>query len=133
MIKLSDKTIEFENENLLNFIITTANSICAEENINEINLENKISLAIATRLKTEEYLIKKLPEVNLDEITSNQTSELFIKYKAKFPESDALEILENVNLMTPENIHINAFMYEPLIDMSVFHLKDLYLGICELN
>jgi len=133
LIKLSDKTIEFENENLLNFIISTANSICAEENINEINLENKISLAIATRLKTEEYLIKKLPEVNLDEITSNQTSELFMKYKVKFPESDAIEILENVNLMTPENIHINAFMYEPLIDMSVFHLKDLYLGICELN
>jgi ABC-type histidine transport system ATPase subunit len=133
LIKLSDKTIEFENENLLDFIINTANLICIEENINEINLENKISLAIATRLKTEEYLIDKLPEVNLDEITSNQTSELFLKYKTKFPESNAIEILENVNLMTPENIHINAFMYEPLIDMSVLHLKDLYLKICDLN
>ncbi|OCB76466.1 hypothetical protein [Flavobacterium crassostreae] len=133
LIKLSDKTIEFENENLLEFIITIANSICAEVNINEINLENKITLAIATRLKTEEYLIAKLPEVDLDEITSNQTSDLFLKYKIKYPTSSALGILENVNLMTPENIHINAFMYEPLIDMSVFHLKDLYEKVSALN
>lgn len=35
--------------------------------------------------------------------------------------------------MTPENIHINAFMYEPLIDMSVNHLVDLYKDISALQ
>lgn len=28
--------------------------------------------------------------------------------------------------MTPENIHLNSFMYEPILDMSDIHLKDLY-------
>ena len=29
-------------------------------------------------------------------------------------------------MMTPEVIHLNSFMYEPLIDMAVTHLVDLY-------
>lgn len=29
-------------------------------------------------------------------------------------------------MMTPENIHLNSFMYEPILDMSYDHLKKLY-------
>lgn len=29
-------------------------------------------------------------------------------------------------MMTPELIHLNSFMYEPLIDLSLDHLLDLY-------
>jgi hypothetical protein len=133
LIKLNGKTIDNGDDNLLSFIISTANLICDEENINEVHLENKICLAIAIRLKAEEYLIKKLPELNLEEITSNQTSVLFANYKENFSDSIALELLDRVNLMTPENIHINAFMFEPLIDMSVYHLKDLYQSISTLS
>jgi len=133
LIKLVGKTIDNGDDNLLDFIISTANSICEEGNINEVHLENKICLAIAIRLKAEEYLIKKLPELNLEEITSNQTSVLFANYKENFSDSIALELLDRVNLMTPENIHINAFMFEPLIDMSVYHLKDLYQSISTLS
>ncbi len=32
-------------------------------------------------------------------------------------------------LMTPENIHLNAFMYEPLIDMSGHRLQELYAAV----
>ena len=28
--------------------------------------------------------------------------------------------------MTPENIHLNSFMYEPILDMSNHHLKELF-------
>lgn len=35
-----------------------------------------------------------------------------------------------VNIITPENIHLNAFMFEPLIDMSDWSLKKLY---CDLK
>jgi hypothetical protein len=28
--------------------------------------------------------------------------------------------------MTPENIHVNSFMYEPIIDMSDVALRELY-------
>ena len=35
--------------------------------------------------------------------------------------------------MTPENIHVNAFMYEPIIDMSDDHLRKLYCKIKALQ
>ncbi|BFM44061.1 hypothetical protein CFS9_27020 [Flavobacterium sp. CFS9] len=133
LVKLVGKDIDNEDDNFLNFIVSTVDLICEEENINEVHLENKICLAIAIRLKAEEYLIKKLPELNLEEVTVNQTSFLFAKYREKYFDSAAIDLLDRVNLMTPENIHINAFMFEPLIDMSVYHLKDLYKDISNLN
>ncbi|MFD2962504.1 MULTISPECIES: hypothetical protein [Olivibacter] len=124
--KLVGKTIDFGDDNLIDFVFKTADSICDEQLVDEILLENKISLAIAIRLKAEGYLIKKLPDIDLEKITSKQTNELYQIYRDRFPESGSISVLDRVNLMTPENIHINAFMYEPLIDMSVFHLRDLY-------
>ena len=51
-------------------------------------------------------------------------------FKKKFPNDlNAIGLVEQVNLMTPENIHLNAFMYEPLIDMSVWHLVELYTDV----
>lgn len=35
--------------------------------------------------------------------------------------------------MTPENIHINSFMYEPILGMSIIHLKKLYDEISSLK
>ena len=40
--------------------------------------------------------------------------------------------MNRINLMTPENIHINAFMYEPLIDMSIHHIVNLYKEVSDL-
>lgn len=133
LVKLNEKTIQFGGENIVQLIFKTADSICIEVDVNEILLENKISLAIAIRLKAEEYLISNLPEVNLNDITVNQTQALHKYYRDKFPESNSLDTLDKVNLMTPENIHINAFMYEPLLDMSVHHLIDLYKETTNLN
>lgn len=132
--KLRDKTINFDGSGkILELIYSTADSILDEENINEILLENKIVLAVACRLETERYLINALPEVDLSKIRVYQTRELSLKYKKMFPESEKLPILDKVSLMTPENIHLNSFMYEPLIDMSVYHLIDLYKSIKLLN
>ena len=41
-------------------------------------------------------------------------------------------VLEQVNLMTPENIHLNSFMYEPILDLGIAHLKALYLDVKQL-
>ncbi|URW80901.1 hypothetical protein [Xiashengella succiniciproducens] len=43
-----------------------------------------------------------------------------------------IEILKRVNLITPENIHINSFMYEPILDMGDFELRDLYEAVKKL-
>ena len=42
-------------------------------------------------------------------------------------------ILEEVLIMTSENIHINSFMYEPIIDMSLEYLIKLYNKVCNLK
>jgi hypothetical protein len=93
-----------------------------------INFENKIVLSIAIRLKAEKFIVNKINDPSfVSSITSNQTIALFKKYKSKNPsEIKNLKILEQVNLMTPENIHLNSFMYEPILDMSDQHLRDLY-------
>jgi len=41
-------------------------------------------------------------------------------------DATALRTLDRVILMTPENIHLNSFMYEPIVDMSDEHLRTLY-------
>lgn len=35
--------------------------------------------------------------------------------------------------MTPENIHVNSFMYEPIIDMSDAHLRKLFSDTVDLD
>jgi hypothetical protein len=45
----------------------------------------------------------------------------------------SIKTLNGVILMTPENIHLNAFMYEPILDMSDEHLKKLYKEINDLK
>jgi ACR3 family arsenite efflux pump ArsB len=66
-------------------------------------------------------------------ISSNQTSVLIERYKLDFSgETANIELLEQVNLMTPENIHLNSFMYEPILDMSNDHLKQLYQDVKKL-
>lgn len=132
---LKDKSIDFGEENIIDLIFKHSDLISGLENINEIFIENKIVLAIAIRLKAEYFIILKIKEkgitLNLDDVW-NQTRYLCDQYKINYPACSSLKVLEKVNLMTPENIHINAFMYEPLIDMSVKHLVDLYREISSL-
>ncbi|WP_221898632.1 hypothetical protein [Bathymodiolus japonicus methanotrophic gill symbiont] len=47
--------------------------------------------------------------------------------------AEDIKIIEQVNLMAPENIHINSFMFEPLLDMSGEHLSRLYEKIERLE
>tara|TARA_R110002033_G_scaffold169929_1_gene211775 strand:+ start:581 stop:2740 length:2160 start_codon:yes stop_codon:yes gene_type:complete len=99
-----------------------------------IELENKITLAIGIRLKAEVFMIDKINDTAfVNSISKHQTSMLFAKYVELFPtELAIIDLLEQVNLMTPENIHLNSFMYEPILDMGNDHLKDLYKEISTL-
>ena len=96
-----------------------------------INLENKILLSIAIRLKAEKFMFDKVSDKT--EFDANQTGKLFQRFKDEFNSQSSelknIKLLERVNLMTPENIHFNSFMYEPILDMSDEHLKKLYKEI----
>ncbi len=97
-------------------------------------LEGKVVLSIAIRLKAEEIMIRKINDcVFWKRITSNQTIALIKRFKGDFPaEKESIQIFEQVNLMTPENIHLNSFMYEPILDLSAQHLKKLYGKLCAM-
>src|SRR5690606_22637244 len=97
-------------------------------------LEDKVTLSIAIRLKAEEVMISKInDEPFWHGITRNQTITLINRFKADFPtEKDSIRLFEQVNLMTPENIHLNSFMYEPILDLSAQHLKRLFNKIDSL-
>lgn len=93
-----------------------------------ISLERKIILAIGIRLKAEKYIISNIQEDEwVSTIRKNQTSKLIKKFKEKCSDkTDGIDFVEKVNLMTPENIHLNSFMFEPIMDMADDHLKRLY-------
>lgn len=57
--------------------------------------------------------------------TKNQTRELLNGYQ-QFGDSEKITVLNEVSIMTPEHIHINSFMYEPLLDMDITELIGLY-------
>lgn len=99
------------------------------------NFENKIVLSIAIRIAAEQFMAEKINDPDYTKsITANQTAQLLEKYRS-LPDADgdAVETIESVMLMTPENIHLNSFMYEPILDMSDDHLRKLYGEVLELR
>lgn len=126
-IQILNKSYSFGSSNsVIDLIYAQADyiSTLAENS----KLENKIVLSIAIRLKAEEYMINRISNSTfVSAITANQTIELFKKFCQLFPnENENISLLGQVNLMTPENIHLNSFMYEPILDMSDRHLIRLY-------
>lgn len=105
--------------------------ICDES----INFENKIVLSISIRIFAEQFMIAKIKDTGFtDSIKSDQTTKLFEKFKELFPgNTNQNKIIQQVILMTPENIHLNSFMYEPIIDMSDEHLRKLFQEVKDLK
>lgn len=119
----------------------------------DCDLEYKLLLAIAIRHKAEGFMFNVLGN-STDTVTwkvrrsehtgsfdefcnyldnaNNQTRELYNVVK-QFVSKEIIEILDEVNIMTPENIHLNSFMYEPLLDMDIQELLNLYSRVKSLN
>lgn len=117
-----------KNASIYQFIMAESTEIA--QNSGHVSLEEKLTLAIATRLLAEKFMIRNIGDVS--QMDGNQTRKLYNKFKLEFPDSDSLNVLDEVMLVTPEYIHINAFMYEPLIDLKGDKLKKLYLAVKEL-
>ncbi|MDB5276161.1 MAG: hypothetical protein JWR61_1116 [Ferruginibacter sp.] len=100
-----------------------------------LDLKSKLCLSIAIRFKAEEYIIHKVTDATfLTNIWSKETGKIVGQYKTEFPgNKKEIEIFDRVNLMTAENLHLNSFMYEPLMDLSEDHLLTLYKDIKELE
>ena len=114
-------------------LIEEADHVC--NSTDDIALENKLVLSIAIRILAEKYMIKELyGKAVVCDCNSNQTFKLFEKYEEEYSEQhEIISCLRKVIMMTSENIHLNNFMFEPIIDLSISHLKELYLNIKSLN
>ena len=133
--------------------IDNTESVCHEIYIvadsitnSDVDLENKIILAIAIRHLAEKYMIQEINNysgelswktkrkqnngsaqefMNHVKTALNQTRELCTGFQ-QFGDKEKVKIVEQVNIMTPENIHLNSFMYEPILDMDIVELIKLY-------
>lgn len=100
-----------------------------------INFANKVVLAIAIRVAAERFMIKSIDDsAFVNSISSNQTAVLLKRFiEVSGTARNEVDVLRRVALMTPENIHLNSFMYEPILDMSDMHLRQIYADVVALN
>ncbi|MFI5271204.1 MAG: hypothetical protein ACHQT9_04125 [Candidatus Saccharimonadales bacterium] len=121
------------NKNVADLFVEKADELLTKNE--NLKLENKIILSIAIRLKAEEFLISKIKDkAYIADIKTNQTAKLIDKYTEENSGSTArLGVLKRVSLITPQNIHLNSFMYEPILDMSDIELKTLYTDVSKLE
>lgn len=125
-----------ETDHIYDIIITEADAILPVE---KLEIENKLILSMAIRLKSDEYMIQKISNevangtsiINNIYQKGNQSAFLYKEYKNSIND-EAMEILEEVVMLAPENIHLNSFMFEPILDMSLLHLYDLYQKVKNL-
>ncbi len=126
-----------ENYNQTDIVIdileNEINKIVSNPIVQGINLEEKIVLSIGIRMKAESYMFTKITDKS--PINKYQTGKLFERFKNEFTDIHNEEIskLDEVNLITPENIHLNSFMFEPIIDLSIDHLVKLYKELDDLK
>ena len=141
-----------DSVNSNDIVLSKLYSVCDNIRKTDTDLENKIVLAIGIRHKAEEYMIQEIRNykgtliwrknkniqlgtstdfLTFIESNKNQTRELYNGFKqlGKFEEK---KLLNEVNIMTPEQIHLNSFMYEPILDMDIVELLNLYHKIKKL-
>ena len=88
-------------------------------------LKNKIVLSLTIRLMLEDILLRNLKISITKSITTNQTAQL-IKIQVNNMNDTFKRLVEEIKVNIPEFIHLNAFMYEPLVDVSPYKLINLY-------
>ncbi|WRC24787.1 ABC transporter ATP-binding protein [Helicobacter pylori] len=125
------KKIEEDNSKLyFQAIYDIAEEIYNDKDRNHIELQNKIILSMAIRLKAEEWMLNKLNQEFKSE--KNQTRELYDAIKKELFD-DEKRVIQKVLMITPENIHINSFMFEPILDTPLDHLYTCFEEVKNLN
>ena len=143
--KTCSRPTDIGRRTIFNMIISEANTCSLGHK--KIGLEEKIVLSIAIRLLAERLLVDKLLDGRAPPVKKRINIHAWIAEHKQTLETKAardgrplaeqeireLEVLDDVALMTPEAIHINSFMYEPILDMSGQHLADLYRKVRRLE
>ena len=132
------------------FIVPAMYDICDQMKDTNSTLEYKIILSMAIRHKAESFMLKRIKSytgqlswnrsknsgsqnefLKYVDTKGNQTRELMNGF-LQIDSRENVELISEVNIVTPENIHLNSFMYEPILDMDVIELRNLYRRITAL-
>jgi hypothetical protein len=118
-------------------LFTKATEICGRSTHQGVNLEDKVLLSIAIRLQAEIFITEKIRTLKNDVSywckSSSQFGNLMKEFVSLAPAAPEMRTLEKVSITTSSNIHLNSFMYEPILDLAIDHLISLYREVCSLH
>lgn len=118
-------------------LFTKAEEICARNIHDGLNLEDKVLLSMAIRLQAEILCTNKLRTLKNDANywcqSNNQFGSLMKEFVSLAPSAPEMRTLEKVSITVSSNIHLNSFMYEPILDLTVEHLLKLYQEVRGLH
>ena len=136
-LTIKDLMDEFPNKINLNidknklYLDELKNVISRIRTIDSFDIVGKTIYAIGCRVLLEQKIIQKNFKL-IEDIDEYQFAKIIDLYGEKL-NVHVLELMEKVQLSTPEFIHCNAFMYEPLVDIDGSYLKKLYEEIEKLD
>ena len=137
-IDFDESKINFRDRTIFDLLLDTCNTIVetkeeAQGNekvlrVTEIDLVNKVVLAIGIRLLAEKYMLKRGATVGGN---SNRTYALYDSFVKKYGNNnlqpvDVLYKLSCCVAFHPDFIHMNSFHYEPLMDLEGTELAEYY-------
>lgn len=117
-------------------LFTKATEICDQPTHDGLNLEDKVLLSIAIRLQAEIFITEKIRAIKNDASywcqSNSQFGNLMKEFASLAPAAPEVRTLEKVAITVSSNIHLNSFMYEPILDLTIDHLIKLYEEVCSL-
>jgi len=118
-------------------LFAKAEEICNRKTHDGLNLEDKVLLSMAIRMQAEIFLTNKLRGLKNDANywchSNNQFGSLVKEYASLAPSEPEMRTLEKVSVTVSSNIHLNSFMYEPILDLTIDHLVNLYKEVRDLH
>lgn len=130
-ISIKADSLRNNSSRIYKIIYNQALAISSSTQINQ-KIEEKIVMSIALRIYGEKYMFKRLkskrssisPNFDFDKAEFGNTLGEFRKI---FEEREKeIKILDSISILTPMEIHVNGFAYEPLIDYSITRLRTLF-------
>lgn len=127
---------ETSKELMFDLLMNKSESIISSNEVKGIDLQDKILLSIATRILGEMYITNQLRICKSDNeywSSNGQFGKMLNELEGYFsPTDDRIVSLRKVSVTVSSNIHLNSFMYEPILDLSLIHLIELYKEIKSL-
>lgn len=122
--RLFDKQLPEDRDDLYHdLLISGAIYICSKPQHNGLNLEDKVLLSMAIRMKAEMFLLDQIRhkkgEFSYWPTYNNQFGKLQGEYQKLVGNTQVLRTLEKVSITVSSNIHLNSFMYEPILDLTI--------------